>query len=114
MSRWRVWASSTSTSITSTGSTPMFRLRIPWVRWQNSFRPARCTRARHAAPSCTLHNHKATSSLLGKAQEFDGASLQVIKVDCHDNKQANGDLQVEWVDAKQVASVGKQAHDNCS
>src|SRR6266853_3409431 len=53
-------------------------------------------------------------SLLGKAQEFDGATLQVIKVHCHDNEQANGYLQVEWVDAKQVASVGKQSHDDCS
>src|SRR6516164_6127418 len=62
----------------------------------------------------TLNTYQTATSLLGKAQEFDSATLQVVKVDGHDNKQADSDLQVEGVDAEQVASVGKQSHDDSS
>ena len=40
----------------------------------------------------TLNTYQTATSLLGKAQEFDSASLQVVKVDGHNNKQANSDL----------------------
>src|SRR5436305_13381952 len=94
-----------------------FLIRLPHVFVccqcvEKRVKKSRCARARHAAPSRTLINHKTTASLLGKAQEFDSSTLQVIKVYCHDNEQADSDLQVEWVDAKQVATVGEQGHDD--
>src|SRR5438445_13249198 len=53
-------------------------------------------------------------ALRGPAHETEAASLQVIEVHCQDNQYADGNSQVEWINAKQVASVIQHSHDQGS